>query len=457
MISVGNTSSVDEYSSASALKTRFSDSDVTGNGLSDIVLSVSDNSKVYAGYSGFYSYGLKLGTSSYNGIFTLGLSREISKVVVHTAGWGASDSLQIGDAAAQTPGVAYSGNNAIKELTYIITASDSVTFTYAKRGFIQSIVFYAASGVVTPATYLNNASSYAKLTANETVTPGDSVTVSKTIAQLVGTPAPSNGTQYVEFELDTVITVSVNKKGDNGKIYNSGTEWRLYQSAAAVVTVSASNGATISSITFTFGTGNDGLLKYNDNAITSGSPVAISSLSSASFTVAKSTSGTNGQIKVTAISVTYGEKGSVSVDTVAMIFGANIPTNIWSAVNNLEDSEITDYGVMAFRTTEANLPKVSTVEQYFSSDPSNVSIIRKNSAVTPEEINGAYDFSVRIKFNGTSYYNVTYCVAPFIMVNDQYYFLPELRYSVNSLATYYKTHDGCDLSSDALDYLATTH
>ena len=43
------------------------------------------------------------------------------------------------------------------------------------------------------------------------------------------------------------------------------------------------------------------------------------------------------------------------------------------------------------------------------------------------------------------------------MVNDQYYFLPEQRHSINSLATYYQTHDGCDLSDDALQYLASVH
>ena len=448
-----------EYTNSDNLLARFNNNALTGGTLSDIVTSVDSVSKVYAGYSSYLDYGLKFGTSSLTGSFTLNLNREVNKVVVNTAGWTATDSLTVGDADPQIPGEAYSEDDAIKTLTFNITSSDSVSFLYNKRGFIQSIDFYASrEQIVTPDTYINNATSYAKLFANESITPGANNTVTKTVSQLVGTPAPASGTQYASLALDSTITVSVNADGNNGKVYESGTQWRLYQSNNAVVTVSASGGVTISSITFTFSVSNTGILKYGGNTVVSDSPVAISSLTSADFTVANSGSATNGQVRITSISVTYGGGSSLTVDNVSMTFGGTISKSDWDAINDLEDYEIADYGVMIFRTTEEHIDDVLTVEEYYNANPSNVAIVRKGSGTPGNEENGSYDFFARINFgSSTNYFNVIYCAAPFILVNDHYYFLPEQRYSVNSLATYYKTHDGCDLSSDTLQYLSITH
>ena len=451
----GNSATNSEYSTTNLL-TRFNNSAVSGQGLSNIATSIGSASKIYDGYNNYLNYGIKFGTSSYDGSFTINLSRNVDKVVVNTAGWTTSDALTVGDAEAQIPGVAYNSNNAIQTLTYNITSSNSVTFSYSRRGFIQSIDFYAST--VTPRTYLNNASSYAKLTANELIAPGVQATVSKTVSQMFGTPAPTNGTQFASLELDTIITASVNTDGNNGKSYESGTEWRLYQTNSAQVTVSASAGATISSVTFTFSTTNSGQFKYNDSAIASGSPVSINSLSTAVFSVGNSGSATNGQVRVTAISVTYTTASSLTVDSVSMLFGATITKSDWDNINALECDDISDYGLMVFRTTEEHLDDVLSIEEYFNLDESNVAIVRKGSGTPPTAVNGNYDFFARINFGATTnYFNIVYCAAPFIVAGGEYYFLPELRYSVNSLAAYYQNHDGCDLSSDALQYLATTH
>lgn len=448
-----------EYTNSDNLLARFNNNALTGGTLSDIVTSVNSVSKVYAGYSSYLDYGLKFGTSSLTGSFTLNLNREVNKVVVNTAGWTATDSLTVGDADPQIPGEAYSEDDAIKTLTFNITSSDSVSFLYNKRGFIQSIDFYASrEQTITPDTYINNATSYAKLFANELITPGANNTVTKTVSQLVGTPAPASGTQYASLALDSTITVSVNADGNNGKVYESGTQWRLYQSNNAVVTVSAFGGVTISSITFTFSVSNTGILKYGDNTVASDSPVTISSLTSAQFTVANSGSATNGQVRISSISVTYNGGSSLTVDNVSMTFGGTISKSDWDAINGLDGYQINDYGIMVFRTTEEHIDDVLTVEEYYNANPSNVAIVRKGSGTPGNEENGSYDFFARINFgSSTNYFNVIYCAAPFILVNDHYYFLPEQRYSVNSLANYYKTHDGCDLSSDALQYLSITH
>ena len=141
-----NTSTTSEYNAAGLLA-RFNNNDDTSEGLSDIVTNVSTTSKVYAGVSGYYNFGIKFGTSSVNGSFTLSLNTQVRRVVVKTIGWSASDTLTIGDADAQTPGIAYNDgeNDPIQVLKFDIAQSNSVTFTYAKRGYIQSVDFYTGA------------------------------------------------------------------------------------------------------------------------------------------------------------------------------------------------------------------------------------------------------------------------------------------------------------------------
>lgn len=124
------------------LKERFKNSASTSGDLSDIITEVTATSKTYAGYANYYNFGLKFGGSSANGTFTVSTSKSITRVVVVAAGWGTSDTVKVGSATAQTPGVAYTGTDPLKTLTFDITSATSIQFTFAKRGFIQSIDFY---------------------------------------------------------------------------------------------------------------------------------------------------------------------------------------------------------------------------------------------------------------------------------------------------------------------------
>ena len=302
-----------------------------------------------------------------------------------------------------------------------------------------------------PNYYLNNTSSYAELTANVEGSAGETVTVTKSISQVSGTT--TNQTQVLVLTLDSNITVSVNAGDNNGKVYSNGAEWRVYQSDAAIVTVEAANDAAISSITFTFTTGNSGQLKYNGSAITSGGPVAIANLSSAIFSVAKSGSGNNGQIKVTAISVTYTTQGSVSVDTVAINYGATISKANWDAINALDGYAITDYGAMLVKkSTLTNTYHVSSVKEAYEAHQT-VYLANKGSGAIPNEDGDNYFFYVKLNVTRESNYGTVYVAAPFIKVNDVYYFLDELEYSVNSLAQYHLNNGGSDLSDAALNAL----
>lgn len=139
---VGNGST--ELSDANLLGL-FTDGVQAAKGLSDIVTAVSGASKVYTGYSNFESLGIKFGTSGANGTFTVALSQNVSRVVVSAIGWGTTDTLKVGDADAQTLHGKYSDRDAATaNYIFDVTAANSLTFTLAKRGFIDAITFYTA-------------------------------------------------------------------------------------------------------------------------------------------------------------------------------------------------------------------------------------------------------------------------------------------------------------------------
>ena len=126
-------------------------------------------------------------------------------------------------------------------------------------------------------------------------------TVSKTIAELTGLPA--SGEKLASIKLDEVITVTADGTGNNGKYYSSNDSWRFYQNGDGGFTIKAASGHTLKKATITFTIKNSGTLKYSGTAIVSGKAVSLSG-DSASFNIG-STTGTNGAVFVTAISVTY--------------------------------------------------------------------------------------------------------------------------------------------------------
>ena len=134
----------------------------------------------------------------------------------------------------------------------------------------------------------------------------DDVTVTKTVHDLF--PDDANGTQEATLFSDSYITISVNADGNNGKVYGTGTEWRLYQSNNAVVTVAATN-ATIKTVAFEFIVANTGVLKFGNDVMESNVAVNVNA-ASAQFAVANSGTATNGQVKVKGFTVVYEASGA---------------------------------------------------------------------------------------------------------------------------------------------------
>ena len=137
------------------------------------------------------------------------------------------------------------------------------------------------------------------------------ITVSKTMNEIVSAndytvSSGSDVTCYTSFSLDNNITISTTGKPNCGSFWGTTTiDWRLYQNKNGNVIVSATSDYILKSVKFTFSVSNNGtLLNNNGGALISNESVSITG-NSVTFTVGNSGSATNGQVKVTAISVTY--------------------------------------------------------------------------------------------------------------------------------------------------------
>ena len=115
----------------------------------------------------------------------------------------------------------------------------------------------------------------------------------------------SSGPQYTEVVLNRDVKATTTGTGNNGKYYS---DWRFYQNGNGNIIISTTSGI-LTSVTFTYTVSNTGNLNYNSSAIKSGTAVEVSG-TSAEFTVGNSGTATNGQVKITAISVNYDITGA---------------------------------------------------------------------------------------------------------------------------------------------------
>lgn len=159
----------------------------------------------------------------------------------------------------------------------------------------------------------------------------------------------SSSSGQKSITMDENITASCNSGTNSGKYYSDG--WRIYQNETGKITITASNNATLSSVTFTFTNNNGGTLNYDSSALTSGTPVTVSG-NSAEFTLGNSGSATNGQIRITVISVTYSiessstkPRGTISItspsDTTFVVGDIGNLTYSWTPNSEASSATIT--------------------------------------------------------------------------------------------------------------------
>ena len=433
-----------EYTT-NGLLLRFNSSVIAGEGLSNIVTNVSDVSKVYQGYGDYTAFGIKFGTSSVGGNFTVELSRKVTQVVVKAAGWGTSDALFVGDAASQAPGVAYSGSDPIKTLTFEISESNSVEFAFSKRGFIQSIDFYGEVEITDgPRAHLIGTESIASLHGTEST-----ATFNKTETITFASLGLSNDTQYPNpFNIgEGTVTVQFGSGANDGKYYNTGSGIRTYGDG----TITVASSKTISKVVFQW----SGSYKPESNDVSNPTgydyTTGIWEGSSNSIVLTRPTG--SGHWRLQAVTVTYETTGAIVTD-VAIRFGLSIPQSVWNEVN--VEWPITDYGVMLFRTSSiGNITSTTPVADAYGKK--NLANYHKGNGAAPAIQGENYVFSVKINITSTesNKFSTIFCAAPYIIAGGEVCFLCEMQYSVNLLAQYHQTYGGTTLSDSALSYLAS--
>ena len=157
------------------------------------------------------------------------------------------------------------------------------------------------------------ASSGGTVAKPETSTAPSSTTTTATLS--ISSYASANGwtnqTKYTSVVVDENITATASGSTNTGRYYTSGTNWRLYQSESAKLTLTAAEGCTITSVKITYTSDKTGVLKYNSSTVSSGSALSVNA-SSVVLSVGNSGSATNGQVRVTAIEITYTQTASCS-------------------------------------------------------------------------------------------------------------------------------------------------
>ena len=135
----------------------------------------------------------------------------------------------------------------------------------------------------------------------------ETITVSTNISDYAVENGWANATQYTTIEMDDVVSVTATGGGNTGKYYTSGTNWRIYQTENPTVEISVIEGYQLSTVKITYSSSNTGVLTYGGNNITSGTVVNDIEMTSISFGVGNTGSATNGQVRITQISVSYVE------------------------------------------------------------------------------------------------------------------------------------------------------
>ena len=145
---------------------------------------------------------------------------------------------------------------------------------------------------------------------------GGNFTITKTMSEIVSdngytVSSGNTATCYTSLTLDENITLSTTGSANCGSFWSDPREWRLYQNKSGNAIVTATNGCSLTSVKFTFTYSNTGTLLNNGAAIQSGTAVSATG-TSVTYTVGNSGSATNGQIRITAIEVSYSKDGEYS-------------------------------------------------------------------------------------------------------------------------------------------------
>ena len=159
---------------------------------------------------------------------------------------------------------------------------------------------------------------------------GGNFTITKTMSEIVSAnnyTVSSGNTAicYTSLILDENITLSTTGQANCGSFWSDPREWRLYQNKSGNAIVTATDGCTLTSVKFTFTISNTGVLLNNGTEMESNTAVTASG-TSVTYTVGNSGTATNGQVRITAIEVSYSKEGEYSNFSTSCVEALDAPT-----------------------------------------------------------------------------------------------------------------------------------
>ena len=191
--------------------------------------------------------------------------------------------------------------------------------------------------------------------------------VTVTIADYAAANAWENSKAYNTLVMDDVVTVTANPTtgtyNNTGKYYTNGQNWRMYQNEAPAIVVTAAEGNVLKSVTFTYASEKTGVIVDAAGAqVVSDEAYALENVTSAAFSVANTSADvTNGQARISAITVVYEAAGEEPVEIVGVVKRAiqngdevivltheeNGAAHIYQVVDGKAVAELSQEGVVA--------------------------------------------------------------------------------------------------------------
>lgn len=207
--------------------------------------------------------------------------------------------------------------NSTAAVTYAITSGSNVVTLSGSTVTVKADAAAGATAVITASVAATDGYTAAEdvtctITVKDSSTPsGDPTVITKTMKEIqegnnYTVSAGTAVTCYKTLSLDSNITVSTSGDDNCGSFWAAGSDiqWRLYQNKSGDVTITAAEG-TIESVKITFAVTNTGVLLNGTAVVESGVAQDVNA-SSVTYTVGNSsTTVTNGQVRITAIEVTY--------------------------------------------------------------------------------------------------------------------------------------------------------
>ena len=388
-----------------------------------------------------------------NGVYAAGVVSEI--VTPYNSQYGnisyniSANGSMLLDQLQAYRGKSFNGDNFTSEDNIKVGASVVVYGDLTKHDTIyefsannQLALYDSPSNEEQLSAYLSSSVSITKIHGTAEHKTSDTGSETITFADL----SLTNGVQYLDPFNGGHFTIEFAGGANDGKYYDTGSGIRTYDNG----TITIASTENITEIQFV----------WSSNSY---KPTVATVVDEGTYDVSTGFwAGNNNSIILTkptggeawrlqSITVTYGLVDSV--DDLVVRFGVSIPTSCWDGINNNANLEITDYGVMMFRTTEADLASAPTVENYYRANANNVAISRKGSGVKPTAANGKYTFTAKISITDTANYNIYFCAQAFVVINgtDYYFIGEEMQGSVRTIA---QNNSETNLSRLALRYLS---